>query len=58
MSFSLYQASIPAFINGLKNLSAILTKAKDYAEAKKINQEALIAASQMTYKNARTWRNR
>ena len=41
---SMYQASIPTFIYGFKNLSAILKKAEAYAEAKKIDPSVLINA--------------
>src|SRR5271170_1745094 len=44
MSLSMYQASIPTFIHGLNNLSAILTKAAAYAEAKKIDPSVLVGA--------------
>lgn len=44
MPLSMYQASIPTFIRGLENLSAILTKAAAYAEAKKIDPAVLINA--------------
>ena len=41
MSISMYQASAPRFANTLKNLSAILDKAKAHAEAKKIDEQVL-----------------
>ncbi len=44
MSLSMYQASIPAFIRILNNLSAILDKAAAHAEAKKIDPAVFIAA--------------
>ncbi len=44
MSLSMYQASIPTFVRGLKNLSAILAKASAYAESKKIDQTVLVNA--------------
>ena len=44
MSLSMYQASIPVFIRGLTNLSAILTKAEEYAVKKKIDPSVLINA--------------
>jgi len=44
MPLSMYQASIPTFIHGLNNLSAILTKAVAYAESKKIEPSVLINA--------------
>jgi hypothetical protein len=42
MSLSMYDASAPVFIHMLKNLSAILTKAEAYAEARKIDPSVLI----------------
>lgn len=44
MSLSMYQASAPVFIHGLKNLAAILEKAAVYAETKKIEPSVLIQA--------------
>jgi uncharacterized protein len=44
MSLSMYQASIPVFIRGLGNLSAILAKAATHAEAKKIEPSVFINA--------------
>jgi len=44
MSLSMYQASVPAFIHALTNLSSILTKAASYAEAKKIDPSVLVNA--------------
>ncbi len=44
MSVSMYQASVPAFIRMLDNLSAILGKAAAYAEARKIDPPILIEA--------------
>jgi len=44
MSLSMYQASVPVFIRGLDNLSAILHKAAAYAEARKIDPSVLINA--------------
>ena len=44
MTLSMYQASVPTFVRGLNNLSAILTKAAAYAEAKKIDPSVLINA--------------
>lgn len=41
---AIYQASIPAFLQILNSLSAILTKAEAYAEAKKIAPEILLGA--------------
>ena len=42
MTLSMYQASIPAFIRILENLSAILTKAEAHATAKKIELSVLV----------------
>jgi hypothetical protein len=42
MSISMYQTSIPVFIHGLTNLSAILNKAVAYAEAKKFDSAVLV----------------
>ncbi len=41
---SLYDASVPAFLQILNSLSAILTKAEAYATAKKIQPEVLLGA--------------
>lgn len=43
-SLSMHQASVPVFIRALNNLSAILTKAEAYAEAKKIEPSVLVNA--------------
>jgi len=40
----MYQSSIPVFIHNLNNLSAILQKAADHAEVKKIEPSVLINA--------------
>jgi hypothetical protein len=40
----MYQASVPVFIHGLGNLSAILDKAATHAEAKKIDPSVFINA--------------
>lgn len=44
MSTNLYQASVPAFLQMLKSLSSILTKAATHAEAKKIDPSVLVNA--------------
>lgn len=44
MTLSMYQASVPVFIHGLNNLSAILTKAETHAGAKKIEPSVLVNA--------------
>lgn len=41
MSISMYQVSVPRFINILGNLSAILDKAQAHVEANKLDQSAL-----------------
>src|SRR5262245_10623988 len=42
MSFGMYQASIPAFVKMLNNLTAILDKAEAYATERKIAPEVLL----------------
>mgnify|MGYP001593608816 CR=1 FL=1 len=44
MAISMYQASAPRFANTLKNLSAILAKAKAHAAAKKVDELVLSGA--------------
>lgn len=44
MSLSMYQASIPAFVRMLNNLSAILDKAAAYADARKIDPSIFVNA--------------
>src|SRR5258706_6996634 len=44
MSISMYQASAPRFVNTLNNLSGILDKAQAHAEAKKIDEQVLVAS--------------
>ena len=44
MTISMYQSSVPVFIHGLTNLSALLKKAEEHATAKKIEPAALINA--------------
>ena len=41
MTISMYQASVPRFVNILSNLSSILDKAQAYVEAKKIDPSVL-----------------
>ena len=41
MSLSMYQASVPRFVNMLTNLSAILDKAQAHVDAKKLDETAL-----------------
>jgi hypothetical protein len=40
----MYEVSVPVFLRGLGNLSAILDKAETHAEAKKIEPSVLLAA--------------
>ena len=42
MSFGMYQASVPAFLKMLTNLSAILEKAEVFAAERKIDPEVLL----------------
>ena len=42
MSFGMYQASVPAFLKMLTNLSAILEKAEAFAAERKIEPETLL----------------
>ena len=42
MSFGMYQASVPALVNMLNNLSAILGKAERFAEDRKIEPSVLL----------------
>ena len=42
MSLSMYQASVPAFVQMLNNLSAILDKAEAHAKNGKIDPEVLL----------------
>lgn len=42
MSFGMYQASVPAFLAMLKNLTAILDKAEAYAAERKIDPEVML----------------
>ena len=44
MNFSMYQASIPAFVFALNNLAAILKKAEAHADNKKIDANVLLQA--------------
>ena len=43
MTLSMYQASVPVFVRGLTNLSAILKKAQEHAAAKDIEPSVLLA---------------
>jgi hypothetical protein len=42
MSLSMYQASVPVFIRALDNLAAILRKAADHAQARKIDPSIFV----------------
>jgi uncharacterized protein len=42
MSFGMHQASVPAFLTMLKNLTAILDKAEAYAADREIDPQALL----------------
>ena len=44
MSLSMYQASVPAYTQMLKSLSAVLKKAEAHAEAKKIDPSVFVNA--------------
>jgi hypothetical protein len=44
MTISMYQASVPVFIDHLNNLSAIIDKAKNHCQAKKIDEAIFINA--------------
>jgi uncharacterized protein len=44
MTVSMYQASVPSFIQGLKALSGMLDKAEAHCTAKKIDPAAMIGA--------------
>jgi hypothetical protein len=41
MTLSMYQASVPRFINALNNLSSILDKAQAHVDARKLDETAL-----------------
>jgi uncharacterized protein len=42
MALSMYEASVPVFVNGLKNLSTLLKKGEAHAAAKKIEPSVLL----------------
>jgi uncharacterized protein len=42
MPFGMYQASVPAFVKMLNNLSAILDKAEGFAAERKIEPSVLL----------------
>lgn len=44
MTLSMYQASVPRFVNMLNNLSAILTKAEAHATARNIDPVVLLSS--------------
>ena len=42
MTLSMYQASAPVFVQGLKGLTIVLDKAEAYAKARKIDEQVLL----------------
>ena len=44
MTISMYAASAPVFVQGLKGLSIVLDKAQAYAQARKIDESVLLQA--------------
>jgi hypothetical protein len=44
MAMSMYQASVPVFVRTLTNLKSILNKASTHAQARKIDEAALLGA--------------
>jgi hypothetical protein len=44
MSLSMYDASVPALLQGLKGLKTVLTKAEAHVEAKKLEPDSLLQA--------------
>ncbi len=42
MSFSIYQASVPAFVRMLEAMKAILVKAEQHIEARKLDPDAIL----------------
>jgi hypothetical protein len=44
MTFTIHQASVPVFVQGLKGLKGVLTKAAAHVEAKKLDPDALLKA--------------
>lgn len=44
MTLSIHQASVPVFVQGLKGLKGVLTKAQAHVEAKGLDPEALLKA--------------
>ena len=44
MTISMYQTSVPTFVQFLTSLSAVLDKAAAFAEARKIDQSVLLKA--------------
>ncbi|HSE74576.1 MAG TPA: DUF1993 family protein [Dongiaceae bacterium] len=44
MTLSMYQASVPVFVRGLENLSAVLAKGAAHAEARKIEPAVFVNA--------------
>lgn len=44
MTISMYQSSIPVFVRALENLSEVLRKGEEFAEARKIEPAVLVTA--------------
>ncbi|CAN5227304.1 DUF1993 family protein [soil metagenome] len=44
MSITIHQASVPVFVQGLKGLRGVLTKAAAHVEAKKLDPDSLLKA--------------
>jgi hypothetical protein len=44
MTITIHQASVPVFVQGLKGLKGVLTKAAAHVEAKKLDPDALLKA--------------
>jgi uncharacterized protein len=43
MTISMYQVSVPVFLQGLSGMSGVLAKAEAFADAKKLDQPVLLA---------------
>lgn len=42
MALSMYEASVPVFVNALKNLSTVLKKGEEHAAAKKVDASVML----------------
>ena len=42
MALSMYEASVPVFVNALKNLATLLKKGEEHAAAKNIDASVLL----------------